>query len=164
MADHAPADSPSTAAPRSRAPEVPAQLADAPGFLARRLYQAYLAVWVRHVDSALTGPQFAVLQLAEANPGSDQRSIAALAALDNSTMTDVARRLEGRGLLDRRSDPADGRRKIISPTERGLEVLRTANRHARELDELLLKPYPTDRRAELVRELQALADHWEGLT
>ena len=43
------------------APAPPADLVAAPGYGARRMYQAYLAAWSRHVDPVLTGPQFAVL-------------------------------------------------------------------------------------------------------
>ncbi|MFE7119287.1 MarR family transcriptional regulator, partial [Streptomyces sp. NPDC057654] len=44
-----------------RAEAPPIALSAAPGYQVRRLYQAYVAAWVRLVDAALTGPQFAVL-------------------------------------------------------------------------------------------------------
>ncbi|XHU05447.1 MarR family winged helix-turn-helix transcriptional regulator [Amycolatopsis sp. WGS_07] len=81
--------------------EAPADLAAAPGYGARRLYQAYLAAWNRHVDSVLTGPQFAVLSAVRAYPGFDQTALAKAVALDTSTMADVCRRLENRGLIVR---------------------------------------------------------------
>ncbi|WP_328334115.1 MULTISPECIES: MarR family winged helix-turn-helix transcriptional regulator [unclassified Streptomyces] len=145
------------------APAAPRRLVEAPGFQARRLYQAYLAVWVRSVDATLTGPQFAVLQIAQANPGLDQSSLAALAALDTSTMADIARRLENRGLLARTPSPADARRKLLHLTDEGREVVEAANTRARELDEQLLQPYAPERREQIVRELTSLADHWEQL-
>ncbi|WP_344524680.1 MarR family winged helix-turn-helix transcriptional regulator [Streptomyces albiaxialis] len=141
----------------------PEALTAAPGYQVRRLYQAYLAVWVRAVDPTLTGPQFAVLTAVNAAPGSDQSSMASAVALDTSTMADVARRLEKRGLLERRTAAADGRRKLLYLTEQGEHALREANGRARELDERLLDPYPPERRDELLRELTALADHWESL-
>jgi DNA-binding MarR family transcriptional regulator len=142
---------------------VPAELLAAPGYLVRRLYQAYLAVWVRKVDATLTGPQFALLTAVNATPGMDQRSLAAAVALDSSTMTDVARRLEDQGLIARRPAASDARRKLLCLTDKGAEVLAAANRRARELDELLLEPYATEQRAEIMRLLTALADHWEEL-
>jgi len=42
-------------------------------------------------------------------------------------------------------------------------VLAGAHRRARELDDVLLEPYPAQQREELMRLLTALADHWEGL-
>ena len=111
----------------------------------------------------LTGPQFAVLQCVDANPGWDQRSIARLVALDTSTMADVARRLEDRGLLDRRASTHDGRRKLLYSTREGVKVLRAANKRARALDKLLLEQYSEEERAQLIDTLRSLADLWEML-
>ncbi|MFB7368594.1 MULTISPECIES: MarR family winged helix-turn-helix transcriptional regulator [unclassified Streptomyces] len=149
--------------PAETTPEIPAALTAAPGYQVRRLYQAYLAVWAREVDPVLTGPQFAVLQTVEANPGRDQRSMAAAVSLDTSTMADVARRLENRGLLDRRTAASDGRRKLLYLTDAGRETLREANDRTRSLDKILLESFGEAERAPLVATLQALADHWEGL-
>lgn len=141
----------------------PDELSHAPGFLARRLHQAYLAAWLHDVDATLTGPQFAVLQITGENPGCDQRSIADLVALDTSTMADVARRLENRGLLSRTPSPADARRKLLNLTEEGRATVHDANLRARKLDEELLRPIPAEQRADVLRHLAVLADHWERL-
>ncbi|MFK0290196.1 MarR family winged helix-turn-helix transcriptional regulator [Streptomyces sp. NPDC090442] len=142
---------------------IPAALTAAPGYQVRRLYQAYLAVWVRAVDPTLTGPQFAVLTAVEATPGRDQRSMASAVALDTSTMADVARRLEGRGLIVRRADAADGRRKLLFLTEEGQRTLRAARDRARQLDDRLLAPYDAAQRGDVMQLLTSLADRWEGL-
>ncbi|MBZ4017436.1 MarR family winged helix-turn-helix transcriptional regulator [Streptomyces purpurogeneiscleroticus] len=157
------ADDTASVEPSSGAPKVPTALTAAPGYQVRRLYQAYLAVWVRAVDPTLTGPQFAVLTAVDAAPGHDQRSMASAVALDTSTMADVARRLENRGLLVRRTAADDGRRKLLYLTEEGERTLHDAHARARELDERLLAPYGADQRADLMELLTSLADHWEGL-
>ncbi|GAA0481553.1 MarR family winged helix-turn-helix transcriptional regulator [Streptomyces olivaceiscleroticus] len=144
-------------------PAIPKALTAAPGYQVRRLYQAYLAVWVRAVDATLTGPQFAVLTAVDAAPGHDQRSMASAVALDTSTMADVARRLENRGLLVRRTAADDGRRKLLYLTEEGERTLRAAHERARALDERLLAPYGAGQRADLMDLLTSMADHWEGL-
>lgn len=141
----------------------PPALLAAPGYQVRRLYQAYVAVWQRTVHSTLTGPQFAVLTAVEASPGHDQSSMASAVALDTSTMADVARRLETRGLIVRRTAAEDGRRKLLFLTEEGERTLNEARQRARELDERLLEQYGGEERARLMRELTALADHWEDL-
>lgn len=151
-------------APAESLPITPAALTAAPGYQVRRLYQAYLAVWVRAVDATLTGPQFAVLTAVDAAPGRDQRSMASAVALDTSTMADVARRLENRGLITRRTAAEDARRKLLFLTEEGERTLRAANDRARALDERLMAPYGPERRDELMQLLTSLADHWEGLT
>ncbi|MFD9958278.1 MarR family winged helix-turn-helix transcriptional regulator [Amycolatopsis sp. NPDC058986] len=145
------------------APSTPAALLAAPGYAARRLYQAYLAAWVHTVDSTLTGPQFAVLTAVDCFPGVDQGSLASSVALDRSTMADVAKRLEERGLLLREPDAADGRRKLLRLSEAGKEKLAEVNARARRLDEQLLDGYSPLRRRVLLDELTALAEHWEHL-
>ncbi|MGP3988292.1 MarR family winged helix-turn-helix transcriptional regulator [Streptomyces sp. 3N207] len=145
------------------APTAPDVLTTAPGYQVRRLYQAYLAVWLRGVGQTLTGPQFAVLTTVRAHPGSDQSSLASAVALDTSTMADLVRRLENRGLLERRTAASDGRRKLLHPTPEGERALREADGRARELNERLLARYDSGNRERLLRELTALADDWEQL-
>lgn len=147
----------------SSAPQAPAALTAAPGYQVRRLYQAYLAVWLREVDPVLTGPQFAVLQTVQACPGRDQRSLASAVALDSSTMADVARRLEARRLITRRTAADDGRRKLLYLTEEGQDLLREADHRARALDRLLMEPVGETERHAFLHMLTSLADHWVGL-
>lgn len=142
----------------------PEALLAAPGYQVRRLYQAYLAAWTRSVDQTLTGPQFAVLTAVDAAPGHDQSAMASAVALDTSTMADVARRLEGRGLLVRRTAPEDGRRKLLYLTEDGERVLRGAEARVDALNERLFAHHSDDERERLIREMSALADHWERLS
>ena len=161
MAVHA--DETSLAKPDPGTLEVPASLLAAPGYVARRLYQAYLAAWVRTVDATLTGPQFAVLTAVHSYPGVDQGSLASSVALDRSTMADIVRRLEDRGLIVRASDAKDGRRKLLHLTDLGTEKLTEVNTRARELDELLLRDYTRTQRVRLLDELTELAELWEGI-
>ncbi|OXM44855.1 MarR family winged helix-turn-helix transcriptional regulator [Amycolatopsis alba] len=141
-------------------PATPSDLLAAPGYGARRLYQAYLAAWNRHVDPVLTGPQFAVLSAVRAYPGSDQSSLAGAVALDTSTMADLCRRLERRGLIQRVESPHDARRKLLSLTDEGKTVLSQVNRRARRLDKALLGGESDVDTAAL---LNALGAHWERI-
>ncbi|WP_406280369.1 MarR family winged helix-turn-helix transcriptional regulator [Embleya sp. NBC_00896] len=152
-----------TTSPRA-AQAAPAALTSAPGYQIRRLHQAYVAAWVRTVDPVLTGPQYAVLTAVHANPGQDQSSFASAVALDTSTMADVARRLETKGLIVRRTAAGDGRRKLLFLTEEGEKTLHESNVRARALDEKLLAPYDQAERARLLDLLNSLSAHWEGLT
>jgi DNA-binding MarR family transcriptional regulator len=141
----------------------PPELLAAPGFLARRLYQAYLAAWARNVDQTLTGPQFAVLTAVARYPRADQGSLAAAVALDRSTMADVVRRLEERGLVRRETDVSDGRRKLVSLTLAGSEAYNNAYRKARELDEMLLAGRTPVERQALMADLTELVERWERI-
>ncbi|ANY07866.1 MarR family winged helix-turn-helix transcriptional regulator [Pseudonocardia sp. HH130630-07] len=141
----------------------PADLVAAPGYGARRMYQAYLAAWNRHVDAVLTGPQFAVLSAVRAYPDSDQGSLAGAVALDTSTMADVCRRLERRGLIRRTESPRDARRKLLSLTKDGGAALAEVTRRTRRLDQELLTALPEDRRHDLAALLNTLGTHWESI-
>lgn len=142
---------------------VPGELLAAPGYVARRLHQAYVAAWVRMVDATLTGPQFAVLTAVNAYPGAEQGSLASCVALDRSTMASLVRRLEDRRLIIRETPAEDGRKRLLYLTEQGRTALRDADRRARELDVLLMRGYPGDRQKALLAELTELSERWESL-
>ncbi|GAA2406449.1 hypothetical protein GCM10010191_13140 [Actinomadura vinacea] len=141
----------------------PARLAEAPGYVARRLYQSYVALWARVVDPTLTGPQFSVLVAVNEHPGVDQGSLASSVALDRSTMADVVRRMENNGLIVRHTALHDARRKLLYLTEEGERRLSEVNGRARALDEQLLGGYGPAERERLLRDLTVLANHWDGL-
>ncbi len=141
----------------------PADLVAAPGYGARRLYQAYLAAWSRHVDPVLTGPQFAVLSAVRAYPDADQSSLAGAVALDTSTMADVCRRMERRGLISRAESPHDARAKVLTLTQAGELALAEVNRRARALDEALLAGCTPEERPGIAALLNGLGEQWEAV-
>lgn len=141
-------------------PATPDAIRHAPGYLARRLHQAYTAAWARRVDPVLTGPQYSVLVTVDAHPDLDQGSLAHTVALDRSTMADVCRRLEDRGLIARTQAPADGRRKLLGLTDDGREALARVHRRARELEQELMAEHAIDVDQLLVH-LDALSRRWE---
>jgi DNA-binding MarR family transcriptional regulator len=60
------------------------------------------------------------------------RSIGDLAAAERvrpQSMTQTIADLEGEGLIERRADPADGRRTLVALTAQGLETLQADRRH-----------------------------------
>ena len=67
----------------------------------------------------ITGPQRLVLRLVGQFPGISAGELADLLQVHPSTLTGVLRRLEGRGILKRRSDPTDGRRALLSLSTKG---------------------------------------------
>jgi len=143
--------------------DTPPELLAAPGYVARRLYQSYVALWARAVDPVLTGPQFAVLTAVRAYPGVDQGSLAASVALDRSTMADVVRRMEDNGLIVRETAMHDGRRKLLYLTDEGRRRLDEVERRTRSLDQDLMRGFSAADRERWLREMTALAGHWEGL-
>ncbi|WP_395833502.1 MarR family winged helix-turn-helix transcriptional regulator [Archangium violaceum] len=72
----------------------------------------------------LTGPQRLVLRLVGRFPGITAGKLAQIMHVHPSTLTGVLKRMEKRGLLERKSDPLDGRKALFSLTEagRGMDV------------------------------------------
>lgn len=145
-----------------RRAETPEQLGNAPGFVIRRLYQSYSAMWSRVIGPQLTGPQFAVLDVLDAYDGSDQASVGHAAALDASTMVDVARRLERRSLIVRTRSPIDARRKVVQITSLGESELFQARERRVELEGVLFGHNPR-RKDEVMAEMNDLSKRWAEL-
>jgi MarR family transcriptional regulator, temperature-dependent positive regulator of motility len=149
-------------APPGGAPTTPEPLRSAPGFLVRRLHQAYAAAWLRHVDAALTGPQFAVMTAVHAYPRVDQGTLAASVSLDRSTMADVCRRLEDRALIRRDTAPADGRRKLLTLTSQGETLLADVTRRVARLNMRLMNCGDDAGELDsLLATLDHLSERWE---
>lgn len=72
----------------------------------------------------VTGPQRLVVRLVGRFPGITAGTLAQILHVHPSTLTGVLKRLEKRGLLERKSDPLDGRKALFALTEagRGLDV------------------------------------------
>jgi DNA-binding MarR family transcriptional regulator len=72
----------------------------------------------------LTGPQRLVVRLVGRFPGITAGTLAQILHVHPSTLTGVLKRLEKRGLLERKADPLDGRKALFALTEagRGLDV------------------------------------------
>jgi len=153
------AGSPGTPPPLPTPPELLA----APGYVVRRLHQAYVAAWVRRVDPVLTGPQLAVLFAIHTYPGIDQGSLARAVALDRSTMASIARRLEDRGLITRETPPEDGRKRLLHLTKAGEVARQEVSRKVGELEVLLMEGYDPPEIDAMLRRLLRLTEHWESL-
>ncbi|SCK18489.1 DNA-binding transcriptional regulator, MarR family [Streptomyces sp. WMMB 714] len=85
-------------------------------------------------DHSLTGAQARVLALLAREP-SPMRKVARKLKCEPSNVTGIVDRLESRGLVERRADPADRRVKLAAATDEGAETasrLRAALGFARE--------------------------------
>jgi DNA-binding MarR family transcriptional regulator len=70
----------------------------------------------------VTGPQRLVVRLVGRFPGITAGTLAQILHVHPSTLTGVLKRLEKRGLLERKSDPLDGRKALFALTETGKEL------------------------------------------
>ncbi|MGW2613890.1 MarR family winged helix-turn-helix transcriptional regulator [Streptomyces sp. NPDC001500] len=85
-------------------------------------------------DHSLTGAQARLLSLLSLEP-LPMRKLAQKLKCEPSNVTGIVDRLESRGLVERRPDPADRRVKLAAPTEEGRRIargLRESLRFARE--------------------------------
>ncbi|MEV0317736.1 MarR family winged helix-turn-helix transcriptional regulator [Streptomyces sp. NPDC050658] len=91
------------------------------GAVVARYHEEYEEAAGKH---ALTGAQARVLGLLSLDP-MPMRRIAQKLKCEPSNITGIVDRLEARGLVERRPDPADRRVKLAAPTEEGRKVARS---------------------------------------
>jgi MarR family transcriptional regulator, organic hydroperoxide resistance regulator len=70
----------------------------------------------------VTSPQRLVLRIVGRFPSMPAGQIARILSLHPSTLTGILKRLEIRGLLERREDPKDARRVLLALTPRGKKI------------------------------------------
>ena len=75
----------------------------------------------------MTGPQRLVVRIVGRFPGTAAGRVAQILHVHPSTLTGILKRLEARGILQRRPDPRDARRALLALTAKGrkLDNLRT---------------------------------------
>jgi DNA-binding MarR family transcriptional regulator len=97
--------------------DVAAALRVSIGLFLRRLRQA-------PVEGELTMPEVSALVRLDRGGPATSAALARLEQISPQGMGSTLAGLEARGLVERRPDPEDGRRVILSVTEAGLQVLR----------------------------------------
>jgi DNA-binding MarR family transcriptional regulator len=70
-------------------------------------------------EFGITAPQRLVLRIVGLQPGIAAGRVAEVLHVHPSTLTGILQRLQGRGLLQRKSDPRDARRALLHPTAKG---------------------------------------------
>ncbi|HEY0123923.1 MAG TPA: MarR family transcriptional regulator [Rhizobium sp.] len=88
----------------------------------RALLQEHTALWVS-LEPDLTKPQYAVLEALAQKREMDQVSLGRASATTKATLTEMLRRMEQRGLIERQACKSDARQKHVRLTPAGLEKL-----------------------------------------
>lgn len=70
----------------------------------------------------ITGPQRLVVRIVGRYPGISAGEVSEILHLHPSTLTGILKRLVSRRLVERRTDPADGRRALLALTDQGRAV------------------------------------------
>jgi DNA-binding MarR family transcriptional regulator len=118
----------------------------------------------RHLTDALLeeipgGPRgYQVLVSAGFDDSRSQLALAQYLGVDRTVMTYLLDQLEGAGLVERRSDPADRRVRRIALTDAGVATLAAARRRLRSAETAMLEPLTSAQRRtfhQLLRQLAA---------
>ena len=134
-------------------------LSELPGHYIRRLQQIAVGVFMDETHAfGLTPVQFAALNALMAQPGIDQRTLAAGIGFDTSTMGGVVDRLEARGWLVRQVSPEDRRARLLHVTPQGQQLLTDVADAVLKTQERILRPLPEDQQQEFLRMLKLLVD------
>ena len=130
-----------------------------PGFLLRRAHQISAALFLEEAAGlGLTTTQYGALVALRARGSLDQIGIATLVGIDRSTTALVVSKLEEAGYIARRDDDVDKRRKIITLSQAGLEVLDRVAQPAQRARERALAPFSAEDAAKFV----SLLEHFVG--
>lgn len=106
----------------------------------------------------LTPRQYAVLLTVADNEGLSQTELVARTGIDRSTLADIVRRMQKKGLLRRRRTKQDARAYAVRLTEEGWRALRQAQPAAAEADQRILAVLPPSKRDEFLNTLTALVE------
>jgi DNA-binding MarR family transcriptional regulator len=104
----------------------------------------------------LTPRQLAVLVTVSNNEGLSQTGLVDRTGIDRSTLADIVRRMQRKGLLQRRRTKEDARAYAVKLTDEGRKVLRTAEPLARRVDDRILDALPGKQRDQFIDGLQAI--------
>ena len=138
-------------------------LADSPGFLIRRLQQLAVSIFIQSLrDHGITPIQYTILRVIESNPNIDQATLASRSVLDASTVKDVLRRLEARGLVARIAGTKDRRTREVALSEAGRQLLLRAEPQVQASRRRLLAPLAPAENAALLQYIRRLLDAHEA--
>lgn len=130
-----------------------------PGFLVRRLHQIHVAMFFEECKALnITPVQYAILTVLSVMPGLDQTSLGQEVGLDRTTTADVVRRLEERGLLERRENPADRRTRHVFLTKEGKSVVVSLRADMARAQERMLAPLKPAQRETFMTLLSTLVE------
>jgi DNA-binding MarR family transcriptional regulator len=138
------------------------QLTRSPIHLLHRASQAVEDVFASEVEvESLTPRQLAVLMTVAQNEGLSQTEIVDRTGIDRSTLADIVRRLQKKGLLQRRRTKEDARAYAVKLTEEGRRVLGTAEPLAKRVDDRILCTLPAKQRDRFMRALASIVSTLE---
>ena len=127
------------------------------GFLLRRAHQYASDVFQARIGARnLTPQQFSVLVTLLKNREVGQTKLGEITAMDPATVLGVVQRLAQRGLVAVRTDPADGRRRLVQLTRDGHELAHELEAIGPSISGEILAGFDEDEQRSLLRLLDRL--------
>lgn len=137
---------------------VPGELLKSDGFLLGRLGFAIKAQALAAFEEAgFEAYHYSLLALLDEGARQTQATIADVLGVDRSQLVGILDALENRGLVERRRDPQDRRRHVVSLTPAGRRQLVKLRAIVRRVEEEFFAPLDEERRHALHTALLALA-------
>ena len=128
-----------------------------PGHYVRRVHQLAVALFAQEIGRFnITPVQYSSLQTICNLPGIDQKTLASTIGFDTSTIGGVIDRLEARGFVVRNVAPTDRRVRLITPTEKGRQLLAAIIPPVLKSQERLLEPLSQKEKHEFMRIMKVL--------
>lgn len=129
---------------------LPAELVASPGFLLARLGLSLKMQTMEEFErSGFSGYHYSILALLDEAPRTTQSAIADALQFDPSQLVSLLDGLEERGMIERRRDPNDRRRQMVSLTAAGKRQLAEFRTMVRKIEDEFLGPLDEDERAAL---------------
>jgi len=140
----------------------PKELVASPAHLLKRLGFIIKDRYLEAFEATGVGPShYAVLALLEEEPRETQGMIADALGYDRSHLVGILDELEERKLLERRRDPDDRRRHLVSLTPEGKQALRELRAVVKRVDDEVFAPLDAEQRETLRELLLVLTSHHE---
>ncbi|MFC1400990.1 MULTISPECIES: MarR family winged helix-turn-helix transcriptional regulator [Streptacidiphilus] len=139
----------------------PDRLKSRPTWLVSRAYARSAALLVAGFEAegnGLRGYHYRLLAALEQWGPASQADLGRDTGIDRSDVTAALTELEARDLVERRADPEHGRRKIVTITPRGLDVLADLDTMVDRTQDALLAPLTPAQRRQFVSLLSRLLD------
>ncbi len=131
--------------------------------LLHRADQCALSAFYVSIDrQSLTPRQYVVLSMVGEESGVSQAALVQRTAIDRSTLSDIVRRLERKGLLRRQRKIEDARAYAIELTDAGREAIALAEPVVRAAEERLLAALPEGGVQQFKESLKRIADYCQA--
>lgn len=115
-------------------------------------------------EGNLTPRQLAVLIVVAQGEGLSQTDIVEHTGIDRSTLADIVRRLQRKGLLQRHRSREDARAYAVKLTDEGRRMLRSAEPLAKRVDQRILDALPSKDRERFIDALASLVETLQKLS